>query len=180
MTANLPEHNHGVATLWGLNRATKEPKRLMHKSSSCSLLDLSLGKQGMFVWLVTSREDLTDTYYVITRATWAWYCISARHTHCAASLGQLWHIWCLPLGTVWLFVWWHWHCSNSSEQLTGCLGEKKQKTKKKKPSVHVGAEPTGRKKGLPILPTGSLSCTVRLLSEQCSFEEYWFSYIFVF
>lgn len=118
------------------------------------MLDLSLGKQEMFVWSVTSREDLTDIYCVITRATWAWYFISAQHTHYAASLGQLWHIWCLPLGTACLFVWWHWHWSISSAQLTGCL--------EKNPSVHVGAEPAGRKKGLSILPTGLLSCSVRL------------------
>lgn len=59
------------------------------------------------------------------------------------SLGQLWHNWCLPLSTAWLFVWWHWHCSHSSAQLTGCL---------EKPSCPYKDRPSRLKRSCPFFP----------------------------
>lgn len=70
---------------------------------------------------------------------------SRSHTYCAASLCQLWHN-CLPLSTACLFVWSH--CSHSSAQLTGCLGN---------PRVHISTDPDAKKRSWPFSLRRSLS-----------------------
>lgn len=88
------------------------------------------------------RAQISHMYSNCKGEISTWYSISVKTNKKSLCLAQLWHNWCLPLRG------WHWHCSHSSAQLTGCL---------ENPSCPYKDRASCQKKELSVFPWRSLS-----------------------